>query len=47
VLEISPQTVRTHIRNVFRKTDTHSRIELVNALTGLSPAPRVRQSRRR
>lgn len=43
MLDINENTVRTHIRNISRKTQTHSRIELTQAMTGLMPAPLARE----
>lgn len=39
-LGISPHTVRDHLKNVFRKTSTRSRSELLSALAGAGNHPR-------
>lgn len=33
-LSISPETVKTHVRNILRKFDLHSKVELQRALAG-------------
>jgi DNA-binding CsgD family transcriptional regulator len=36
-LGISPHTARNHLKHVFRKTGTHSQVELISLLNGVAP----------
>jgi DNA-binding CsgD family transcriptional regulator len=38
-LNVSPHTVRNHLRSVFRKLGVHSQVELIKALTSHMPEP--------
>lgn len=38
-LEVSPHTVRNHLRSVFRKLGVHSQVELIKALSSHIPEP--------